>query len=69
MRIDVSIPVAQQQRSLEFRVAPKGGVSVYGLQRWPITLYAQQWERLLASADDLAEFVRAKDAQGLLTHK
>lgn len=42
---------------LEFRVSEKGGVSVYGLGRFPVTLYYEQWKRLLDSAGELAEFI------------
>ena len=43
--------------SLEFRVGEKGGVSVYGLGRFPVTLYYEQWIRLLESAEKLREFL------------
>jgi hypothetical protein len=43
--------------SLEFRVGEKGGVSVYGLGRFPVTLYYEQWQRLLGAADKLREFL------------
>jgi hypothetical protein len=43
--------------SLEFRVGEKGGVSVYGLGRFPVTLYYEQWIRLLDAADKLREFL------------
>lgn len=43
--------------NLEFRVSDKGGVSVYGLGRFPVTLYYEQWVRLLDSADRLRSFV------------
>jgi hypothetical protein len=43
--------------ALEFRVGEKGGVSVYGLGRFPVTLYYEQWNRLLAVADDLRAFL------------
>lgn len=42
---------------LEFRVSEKGGVSVYGLGRFPVTLYYEQWKRLLDSAAELADFI------------
>ena len=42
---------------LEFRVGEKGGVSVYGLGRFPVTLYYEQWIRLLDSSDKLREFL------------
>jgi len=43
--------------SLEFRVGEKGGVSVYGLGRFPVTLYYEQWVRLLDAAQDLRTFL------------
>jgi hypothetical protein len=43
--------------SLEFRVSEKGGVSVYGLGRFPVTLYYEQWIRLLDASDKLREFL------------
>ncbi len=42
---------------LEFRVSDKGGVSVYGLGRFPVTLYYEQWVRLLDRADPLRAFL------------
>ncbi|MGH9451456.1 MAG: hypothetical protein ACRD11_13105 [Terriglobia bacterium] len=42
---------------MEFRVSEKGGVSVYGLGRFPVTLYYEQWTRLLDSADALRGFL------------
>ena len=43
---------------LSFKVSEKGAVSVYGLGRFPVTLYQEQWARLLAVADDLKEFIK-----------
>ncbi len=45
-------------RGLNFKVSEKGGVSVYGLGRFPVTLYKEQWEKLLATADDIRAFIR-----------
>lgn len=42
---------------LNFKVGDKGGVSVYGLGRFPVTLYYEQWVRLLDSADGLRQFM------------
>ena len=42
---------------LEFKVSEKGGVSVYGLGRFPVTLYYEQWQRLLGTAEDLRGFL------------
>jgi hypothetical protein len=41
------------------RVSEKGAVSVYGLGRFPVTLYQEQWEKLLAHADDIRAFITA----------
>jgi hypothetical protein len=44
--------------TLDFRVSEKGGVSVYGLGRFPVTLYYEQWIRLLEVSDKLREFLQ-----------
>ena len=48
---------ARRTGSLEFRVSEKGGVSIYGLGRFPVTLYYEQWKRLLDVSDKLSEFL------------
>ena len=48
---------ANKSGKLEFKVGEKGGVSVYGLQRFPVTLYYEQWNRLLDVAVDLRAFL------------
>ena len=48
---------SKRKGSLEFRVGEKGGVSVYGLGRFPVTLYYEQWIRLLELAGDLRKFL------------
>ena len=53
--------------ALEFRVGEKGGVSVYGLGRFPVTLYYEQWHRLLGAAEDLKAFL--EDNKGKLKLK
>ena len=54
---------------LEFRVGEKGGVSVYGLGRFPVTLYYEQWIRLLDAAEGLREFLEAEKKKGRLKLK
>jgi hypothetical protein len=54
---------ARKRGSLEFRVGEKGGVSVYGLGRFPVTLYYEQWVRLLDAADGLREFLEQNKSQ------
>ena len=48
---------AKKPVGLEFRVSEKGGISVYGLGRFPVTLYYEQWTRLLAHVDELRTFM------------
>ena len=53
---------------MDFKVSEKGGVSVYGLGRFPVTLYYEQWQRLLGAADELRTFLEAnKDKLKLKT--
>jgi len=49
--------------AMEFRVSEKGGVSVYGLGRFPVTLYYEQWKRLLEAAPDLKVFIEENKAK------
>jgi len=46
-------------RKLSCKVTDKGGVSVYGLGRFPVTLYGSQWDKLLAGADMVKAFLNA----------
>ena len=50
-------------RGGSLRVSEKGGVSVYGLGRFPVTLYKEQWIRLLAMADDIRAFIKENEAK------
>jgi hypothetical protein len=43
------------------RVSEKGAVSVYGLGRFPVTLYKEQWEKLLAMSDQIRSFITLND--------
>jgi hypothetical protein len=49
-------------RDLTIKVSEKGGVSVYGLGRFPVTLYKDQWTKLLDVADDIRAFIRSNEA-------
>ena len=49
-------------REMSLKVSEKGGLSVYGLGRFPVTLYQEQWVKLLDMADDIRAFLRANDA-------
>jgi hypothetical protein len=54
---------ARNRRGLTLKVSEKGGVSVYGLGRFPVTLYKEQWAKLLDLAEDIRTFIRENDAQ------
>lgn len=58
---------AQSQRKLTLKVSEKGAVSLYGMGRFPVTLYGSQWERLLDNAVVIREFL--KDNANLLSVK
>lgn len=50
-------------RGVSLKVSEKGAVSVYGLGRFPVTLYKEQWTKLLAMAEDITAFIKAHDAE------
>jgi hypothetical protein len=54
---------ARSRRGVTLKVSEKGGVSVYGLGRFPVTLYKEQWTKLLDLAEDIRAFIRENDAQ------
>jgi hypothetical protein len=54
---------ARQSRAVSLKVSEKGAVSVYGLGRFPVTLYKEQWAKLLEMADDIRAFMKENDAR------
>ncbi len=48
---------------MSLRVSEKGALSVYGLGRFPVTLYREQWEKLLGMADEIRRFIQENDHQ------
>jgi hypothetical protein len=54
---------AKPGRSLSLKVSEKGGVSLYGLRRFPVTFYADEWEKVLGMADDIRRFVADHEAK------
>ena len=48
---------APQPRSMTLKVSEKGAVSLYGMRRFPVTFYRQEWERILAHADQIKAFI------------
>ena len=57
---------ARTSRGVSLKVSEKGGVSVYGLGRFPVTLYKEQWGKLLDMADEIRAFI-ADNADRLKT--
>ncbi len=50
-------------KEMTLKVSEKGGVSVYGLGRFPVTLYKEQWVKLLAMAEDIRAFITEHEAE------
>ena len=53
----------RSEKGLSLKVSQKGGVSVYGLGRFPVTLYKEQWEKLLDMSDDIRAFIQENEPQ------
>ena len=50
-------------RAISLKVSEKGGLSVYGLGRFPVTLYKEQWAKLLDLADEIRAFIKDNDSK------
>ncbi len=57
-----SLKSSKSSKGLTFKVSPKGGMSVYGMGRFPVTLYKEQWTRLLEKAEEIKQFIKDNDA-------
>jgi hypothetical protein len=58
-QLEAMVMASHKARKVTLKVTEKGGVSMYGLGRFPVTLYRGQWERLLGAADDIQAFINA----------
>jgi hypothetical protein len=56
-QLEKEVDTKKRTGDLIFKVGEKGGISVYGLGRFPVTLYYEQWNRLLGAADELKKFM------------
>ena len=54
---------ARGSKGISMKVSEKGGVSVYGLGRFPVTFYQEQWLKLLDLADDIRAFIKEHEGQ------
>jgi len=52
---------SRSSRGISMKVSEKGGVSIYGLGRFPVTLYKEQWSKLLDIADDIRAFIKENE--------
>jgi len=55
--LEKQVETKKRSGTMEFRVSEKGGVSVYGLGRFPVTLYYEQWIKLLDAVPELKAFI------------
>jgi hypothetical protein len=62
-QLEKEVEVKKRSGDLIFKVGEKGGVSVYGLGRFPVTLYYEQWNRLLGAADQIKAFMEENKAK------
>ena len=49
--------------AMSLKVSEKGALSVYGMGRFPVTLYREQWEKLLGMSDEIRKFIEENDAK------
>jgi hypothetical protein len=54
---------ARTSKGISLKVSEKGAVSVYGMGRFPVTLYKEQWLKLLDMSDDLRRFIQENDSK------
>lgn len=57
--LESQVAKAKTKKDLSLKVSQKGAVSLYGMGRFPVTLYASQWEQLLGEAEKIKEFLEA----------
>ena len=69
MQAELKALKATVKNQVRMKVSTKGGISIYGLQRMPVTLYAEQWERIIdmCKSGDLGTFIH--DNEAILTRK
>ena len=65
VRLEAENQALKGRRSgnLSLKVSEKGGLSVYGLGRFPVTLYKEQWVKLLGFAGEIESFIKENESQ------
>jgi hypothetical protein len=54
---------SKETRALRLQVSAKKGVSLYGIRRFPVTFYADEWEKILGMTDEIQSFIRENTAE------
>ena len=62
LRAEVEALKASQKKGVRLQVSAKGGVSLYGIRRFPVTFYLEEWERILGMADEIRNFLSENQA-------
>jgi len=57
--LEAQVSKSSAKKALSLKVSQKGAVSLYGMGRFPVTLYASQWEQLLGEAEKIKEFLES----------
>ena len=63
LRAEIAALKAKPIKSLSFKIGDKGGLSVYGMGRFPVTLYKEQWETLMDHKEVILEYIEANKAR------
>ena len=63
LRAENAAMKAAKDHQIKLKVSEKGDLSLYGLQRFPVTLYREQWEKVIAMAPEITAFITANAAQ------
>ena len=58
----IALVTKMAQKGSNLKVSVKGAISLYGLGKWPVTLYKEQWLKVLAMADEIKAFISANEA-------
>lgn len=60
---NAALKTNKAERGLSMKVSEKGALSIYGMGRFPVTLYKEQWLKLLAIAEDIKSFIKENDSR------
>ena len=58
-----ALKTGPKRGALSLRISEKGALSVYGLGRFPVTLYKEQWTKLLGIADEIKQFIEENNSR------